>query len=503
MNKRVWIGLCLFFCAFNLKLLIDDYQLVNYLIVEKGDRLYDEHDHYLLCPSVYTIQSNNELSYGAEEPTKVSAKQFLSKAVESIEKKINRTRLFEVTESFLIKDLVCFPVNKSRLENDSNLKLFFEYYNFMLYIHSIGKKPNFYDGFYLDISGIKDRLYLAVQKQKVYGRNYLTSSSCSHVNDQLARSRFTCLNKCFRRLHLPLGAYPYDDDTNEFDLSSIINKKSIEQVDIKINQSKNHLEGMNKSFPECFHQCPQRDCFYETFNVVTIRKLYHDKITSRRAGKSSINVETYIYKAYFSTSSSEFFLQFFGLLTLFTNTSVISIANFLFVLLAKKLKLDGHRYFGIVFPKFKIFIFVLCLLFATVQSGLMIHEFCYKSAYPNQTSALTFSARFNPFSVVVCFPVELLVDNTTEIRSGRNDELLTTHTFEELKNKTSSVLNQTMIRANIYLGHKVQPFELEDKISDRVLFRDMTCGNSTCLARCFLFKIKLEETRLVTGRLQP
>lgn len=499
MNKRVWIGLCLFFCALNLKLLIDDYQLVNYSFSEG----YDELDRYLLCPSIYKIKANNQPNLGLEEPTMVSTKQFLSKALESIEKKINRTGLFELTKSFLFKDLVCFPVNKSRLENDSNLELFFEHYDFMLFIHSEGKKPNFYDGFYLSTVGTRDRFYLDVRKQRVYDRNYLTSSDCFDVNNHLARSRFTCLDDCFRRLNLSLGAYPYSDEAHKFDLSLITNKpeKPTVQADNKINLingSRNFLDGMNEFYPDCFHQCPQRDCVYESSNAVSIRKLYYDEIISRRqADNSKIKVQTYIFEPYFSTSSPEFFLQFFGLLTLFTNTSVISIINFLVVTLARKLKLDDHRYFGIAFPKFKIFVFVLCLLAALVQSGLMIHEFCHKSAYPTLTSAMTFSSQFKPFSAIVCFPVELLVDNTAEIRSGRDDELLKSYKFGELTNKTNSVLRNSMIWAHIYLGHKIRPFELEDKLSKRVLFRNMTCGDSTCLARCFLFKIDLEETRLV------
>lgn len=497
MNRRVWIGLCLFFCAFNLKLLIDDYQLLIYAYVQEDDPRYNEIDHYWLCPTVYTIQENSERSYQEKEPKKVSTKQFLSKALESIEKKINRTGLFEVSESFVFKDLVCFPVNKSRLENDSNLELFFEHYAVMLFIHSSGKKLNYYDGFYLSSIGTKDRSYLAVQRWKVYDRNYLTSLDCSNVEGQLARSRFTCLNDCFRRLNLPLGVYPYSDKTHKFNLSLITNQQDrlIKQTNIKFNGSKNFLERMHKSYPACFHQCPQSDCFHENSNAVTIGKVYYDEVVSKR-GDKKLKVLTNIFEPYFSTSSSEFFLQFFGLLTLFTNTSVISIVNFLVVSLARKLKLDDHRYFGIAFPKFKIFIFVLCLLVASVQSGLMIYEFCHKSAYPKQTTAMTFSSRFNPFSVVACFPVELLMDNTTEIRSGRNDELLRNHTVEELINQTSGVLDQKMIWANIYLGHKLRPFELKDKLSDRVLFRNMKCGNSTCLTRCFLFKIQLKETRL-------
>ena len=501
MNKRVWIGLCLLFYAFNLKLLIDDYGQVHYMTVEKGNPLYDEINNYSLCAPFYSIQANNDLRYEADElMKKVSAKRFLSQAAASIEKKINRAGLFKADEGFVFYDVLwgaaCFPITKSSLENDSSLELFFDIYAAFLFIHSSGKKLSFFEQFYLGSGGTNNRVYLEIQKQKVYDRAHLSSADCHNARDQLARNRFTCLNACFHQFDLPLTAHPYNDDLHEFDLNLIAKNQSyLEQADIKIVEVLNNREKIDKDFSRCLQKCPERDCFYEAFNVVTVRKLYYDKIISKRKDSYKINLETFIYLPYLSTPLWEFFLQFFGLLTLFTNTSVIGIATFLVVSLAKKLKLDNHRYFGLAFPKFKIFIFASCLLFVLVQSGQMIRQFCFKSAFPNQTSALTFSSKFSSFSVIACFPVELFLYETEEIQSGRNDEILVTNTFEDLKNKTSDVLGKEMIWAQIYLGHKVKAFKLKDRLSDKVLFRNMTCGNSTCLARCFVFEIKLDETR--------
>lgn len=337
MNERFWIGLCLLFCAFNLKLLIDDYDQLKYIIVEENDTLYDKADNYVLCVTLETIKLNNELIYKTDEPMRVSARHFLNQTVASIEKKINRTGLFRDEEGVIFNDLVCFPISKSLLEDDLSLELFFDHYSAYLVIHSKGKKPNFYDGIGLDFKSTnssKRDFFLRVQKQKVYDSNLIKSSECYQTNGQLARSRFTCLYACFQRRNLSLGAYSYNDSSHEFDLNLLAKQTNfIHQVDIKI--SEREPKNIDQGFFDCLKECPQRDCFYETFNVATVRKLYHDKVVSR-GNAPKISLITSIYRPYLSTPRWEFFLQFFGLLTLFTNTSVISIVTFLVVLFAKK-----------------------------------------------------------------------------------------------------------------------------------------------------------------------
>ena len=490
MNERVWVALCLLFCAFNLKLLADDYSQLNFKIVEKDDSLYDKENNYSLCILFHDIKLNNELIYEADQPRKVSASYFLTQTVLSIEKKINRSGLFKAVEGTILDYFACFPITKLTLEHDSSLELLFYYYAFTLHIHSEGKKLDFKDGSYLDYTKAEDsrrKISLRIQKQKVYGKEVLLSSDCHTVSGQLARNSFTCLNDCFHRFNFEPRAYSYDDSLHEFDLALIANNSaSIEKV--------NSSSG-NQDSTVCLQECPERDCFYEMFYKVTVRKVYHDAISRDNANASRFRLQTSIYQPYYSTPKWESWLQFFGIFTLFTNTSIISVVTFLVLLLAKKLNLDNHRYFGIAFPKFKIFILVFCLLLASVLSGLMISDFCFKLAYPNQTSALTFSSKFNPFSVVVCFPVELLIENKSEIDPGRNEKILEDYSFDELKNNSGDVLGMAMIWADLYLGHKIKPFELKDKLSEKVLFRSMTCNDSTCLARCFLFKINLTETR--------
>ena len=66
MNYRIWYSLCLLFLVYSLKLLIDDYYLVNYVIVEREDELYDDHTNYLLCAYLSDIKENNNLKYRPE-----------------------------------------------------------------------------------------------------------------------------------------------------------------------------------------------------------------------------------------------------------------------------------------------------------------------------------------------------------------------------------------------------------------------------------------------------
>ena len=92
MNK-LWLSLCLFFCIYNLKLLIDDCYLINYRIVEENDPLYNNETNFLLCSEFSDIRNNNNLSEIITNHL-VDTKTFLNYSILSIETKLGIKNYF-------------------------------------------------------------------------------------------------------------------------------------------------------------------------------------------------------------------------------------------------------------------------------------------------------------------------------------------------------------------------------------------------------------------------
>ena len=57
MTSQIWFALTLLFLIHSLVLLVNDSYSINYLIVEKGDQLYDDHTNYLICTSFSRIKN--------------------------------------------------------------------------------------------------------------------------------------------------------------------------------------------------------------------------------------------------------------------------------------------------------------------------------------------------------------------------------------------------------------------------------------------------------------
>ena len=198
MAFRIWFSLSLIFLIRCLMLLVDESDSINYLTVEEGDQLYDNHTNYLICTPFSHIKYRDQL----KDKTKVedvSIESFLNYSIKSIENRLNTTNLFKLNQSYIFSNNVCFLTNKSELEKEIPLNRYLEVYFSYLFIYSGGKQPFFNEYIYFKTDGL-DSFYLKTYKQKVYGMQYLKSSSnCFTYNEQLASNKYHCLNKCFKR----------------------------------------------------------------------------------------------------------------------------------------------------------------------------------------------------------------------------------------------------------------------------------------------------------------
>ena len=139
MNERIWIPFCLVFGAYHLALLIGDFHLTNYLIVEHEDDLYDNVTYFFFCSKFDEIKRNNRLEEHPAQLENVSGKTFLNYSIASIENRLGWKghRLLELERSFSYNRRICFFVNKSEFETEwSFFEGYLRYYNFELFASS-------------------------------------------------------------------------------------------------------------------------------------------------------------------------------------------------------------------------------------------------------------------------------------------------------------------------------------------------------------------------------
>ena len=419
MASKLWLCLCLVLFAHNLMDLLNDRHQLSYKIVEKGDRFFDEdHDlNYLACMPFWNIQDIQDLDSLTHEPEiqKVSVRSFLNHTIASIERGLNVTGLFHLNESFIFNEHVCFSTTKSELEEEGNEfnEFLREYAVFSIFIFSKEKQPNFYERAY-EKSDSRSSIYLRAYKQKVFGANHLLNADCLNRAHQIHHDRFTCLNKCFKELKMETAFYRFDDN-GTFDLSDIFEEKRIEKREVnKENEALKVFEELptinaTEGAEDCLRNCPEEGCFWE---VVITLKIDYDYYLDylQKEGNDKVDLHLNTYNAFYSME--DFCLQLFGLLTLFTGTSVLrlgqAIVSRTLRVIARKIEplLKNEkllRIFRLIISNLKHVPFLLSLVLVLVQGLAMVKEFHFLSSYPNRTGTLNFSSE--PFSVVTCFPL--------------------------------------------------------------------------------------------------
>ena len=499
MASRICFALVSLFLIYSLVLLVNDSYLVSYLIVEKDDRIYDNHTNYLICTPFTEIKKNDQL----KDKTKVedvSIKSFLNYSISSIEDKLNTTNLFQLNQSYKFFDFVCFSTNKEELEKEIPLNDYLKYYSSFLFIYSKGKQLAFKEWIYCKSNELNS-FYLKTYKQKVYGEQYLKSSSkCFTYQDQLASNKYHCLNKCFKDLKVKRNFYNANEnetlslnfimkeDKNQF--IQQINNDEIESVDILA------FYGINKSYTSsCLIKCPENDCFWETYNTILITKSYYDNYLSKE-GKDKIDLQTIIYLAYYSIN--DFYAQLFGLIALFTGCTVVSLLTKIINWLIKKIQTKYRnqncryveKYLKLIFSKIRLIIILISLIFVLVQSGLMINDYRFKSTHPNKTTSLTYSS--GQFSIVVCFPIEVWIRNADrKVLNLKNFKFLNSNNFSEIELMTESMFEDNFDFIKINYG--INKINFNRTVSKEVIFKNSIFNDQSFLSRCYRIEFEIKE----------
>ena len=489
MASTLWLSLCLVLFAHNLIELMNDRHQLSYKIVERGDVLFDaDYDlNYLVCTPFRKIRQKSLLTHELTIQ-KVSARSFLNRSIASIEHNLNVTGLFGLSESFIFNEHVCFPTNKILLEEEGKPfnELLGKYLTQRIFIYSKEKQPNFYEMAYEKYDGLGS-IYLRAYKQKVFGANSLLNAGCSNRAHQIHHDRFSCLNKCFVQAKMISGFYRLDDE-GTFDLSEILQnrivKREVRNEEEALNVHKELSTIATKRAGNCLKKCPERACFWE---VVITLKIDHEYYRNhlQGEGKDKVDLQLNTYAAFYSMD--DFYLQLFGLLALFTGTSVLRLLH---ALLSQTLPVVTRkiepllknekllRIFRLTLRNLKHALTLLCLVLVLVQGLAKVNEFRFHSSHPNRTSSLNFSSE--PFSVVICFPIESSIEDG-KIKEGRNSEILRNFSFQSIEEDSRNLSKSKIKRIEILANNK----QIKPKLSNEVLFKSSKFDDQPCLSRCF------------------
>ena len=484
MHRNFWCILCSLFLAYNLKVLFEDFYSVNYHLVEEGDELYDETTNIVACTHSNWIGGGNRMNASEVKREMVDARSFLNASIVMIESHLRVQNLFRLDESYIFRGFLCFLLNRTAYETDPSVKCFLRLYRVQLFAYSPGKRPFFFEYVY---NNYRNNHSLRIHKQKVYGPRYLASSNCRTIRDQFLASKMNCLRKCTFNapadFHLPISRQQFDlsdfriqkyDPSRSAEYHSKRNVTAEDPIET-VNNHSAEKESDNETFRKCVRRCPRDDCFSETYNSIT----FGNKLTE-------IKIQSAIYRAYYSTP--HFWLQLFGLLTLFTGTSVVSALPHLMSLTTKKLKGRDRVYFVRYFPKIKPCLVVFSSIFVLVQSILMITDYYFEKHFPNRTIIWNFSSE--PFSVIICLPIETLIHN--EIETGRKSLILADLPFDELEKKTRSFENCVK---KIKLLHGNRMKNLNWTLTEKVLFKNSSFNQMKYLSRCFRIELDFEDLK--------
>ena len=456
MNRKFWLCLCILFAVYNLTLLIRDRNSVHFFAVDEWDDYYDNETNFLICFRPESI-------FDGPEWRAFNGSYRLEQSVQLVNSKLKSRDLFHRSESYLFaRWWACFPIEQAKLEQLSPVELS-KFYT-VLFVYSNGKVPLWIENVYVKPDG--SDFGVRIQKQKVFAEAHLKRNCLGHAN-QMAANRQNCVQNCLKRHRSEQANYRYDELV-----------------------ARNDLKSGYEYLRFCLKNCPHNECFYEDYEVVEMRKEYYERYPESK----KVELKTTTNRARYAIT--DFYLQFFGFLTLFTGSSLVS----LLALSTKKLassiksKIKKRLRLNHIFSAAKFTIIFLCLLFSIYKSISIVWEFNHQLNYPNKAITLNSKYETQFLSLVVCFPIDTLILKRP-FNSTKNLELVKALSFQEIKEATS-LTNEI---SGLYLTFGGRRTRLRSSISGDVLFKnssDVLFKNSSeqaYLSKCFRTEIIVDD----------
>ena len=284
-------------------------------------------------------------------------------------------------------------------------------------------------------------------------------------------------------------------DNGLFDLNLVTKNEKFAQPRV------NHeSQDLRKKFKHCSKKCKETDCFREVVIAIEIPYSHYSKYLSKEGKKEKVVLLSTIYSAYYSTD--DYYLQLFGLLTLFTGTFFVKLLPALLLLSVEKFKRHHSMYykffkiFRLFYPKVKFTITFISFIFILNEGLSMVNELKFKSNYPNKTNTFNFVS--DPFSLVVCVPIENAFsrDERSEIYRKKTN-IFREYDFKSLEKRSKNFLSTELLSIEAFAGN--EPIKTEYSISNEILFKNSTFISKTpILSRCFRLDFELKELRYKT-----
>ena len=95
-----------------------------------------------------------------------------------------------------------------------------------------------------------------------------------------------------------------------------------------------------------------------------------------------------------------------------------------------------------------------------------MNDYKFKLNYPNKTSLFNYSS--DPFSVVICFPIQLAFYKDKQIKKERDSYIFKIRNFTQIEKKTNNLVKKEVFEKWISYGTKVVKFKFVE--SEKVFF---------------------------------
>ena len=489
---KVWYYFCILFLVYNLILLWEEKYSVHFKLISHTEELTDSSFKISICFSLNEIKADpafnpylKNLKENDARLMRVNVTQLLDYVYEFV------TQVFKKkfrgynyknplkSERYFLNNYACYLVDQNHLNSTNafrkNKFLIFGYSNtipfFSSYVYHKKTNNNFIQ-------------MLKIHRLRIENLN----NEISKCNDEFKSgnvvdrySKHECLNHCFKtsKPNLTYTLYLYRDG----ELLNLTNVYTKDKRDEKIES-------------ECFNQCKSESCLLDYYFTISYSTSKSEKFVN--LVQSLMNS---VYKSY-AISSLEFYLQFFGLIGLFWNISIVFILINIVLLASKTFKLDRTARFKRYFLRFKFLIFILSFCLLLILSLLISTDFLSNRSI--QTKIYDFTLELEAFSIILCMPVQFILFknysnydfNVKNLTSTKDDEIIRTLNFKQIQNLTEKAKERLVKQVQLKYGSRHRPFEWTYN-SEEILFRkiESTFFKGKMLARCFRFEVNVKEHR--------
>lgn len=480
MANKLWCLLILQFFAWSLyQLWLDGYS-VGYRLAGKrttGSRENGSAIPVRVCLPIDKIQEKTALKrhYEVPENGTVNITEFARHCARALAEHVNDS--LSLQGSYLHNNHFCFLVEEGKL----NLLYSFSSFEYKVFIYTANFHTPFGEFVYDQKRPMVKPLRFKTMRGKV---NYLgyPYSNCKYLEPHEPQTKSICLNDCLRKSdRKALYMYTLED-------GGLLNLTNLDR----------NLTDENR----CYVECKRDNCvanFVLSVNSASFLPVHPETNLTRGDEYSSIRV-------YPTISSFYFWLNFIGLVTLITNISLnrnlSDLADLVscFVISCFSTENKLTSFLQNFRPNLHFLILVISWIAFKEFTGFLFDDYYHHSKNPTRTQVLIYDFQIEPFSVIICIPVQYIIERPSPgepyaLDTKKDERILSNYTFGEILNLTNGGLDMAVNDLFISIGSQRTAFAWEE--SSQILFRKcrLPVGGRAVqiFSRCFRREVAIHE----------